>query len=146
MLFCDPFCTSSSKLLQPGRHSRTILRPYRCHRKQLYYFQAWVFSPRVQRFKDLFWSQHGRWPVCPSDTRHVSHTFQTSSGNYLLVVLVFLVMYTTDAVVFEGCLLVWVEMEFGTFQGRQFLLLKGQSMMGKDAAENMGKYFWEVVF
>lgn len=83
MLFCDPFCTPSSKLLQPGRHSRPILGLYRCCRKQLYYFQAWMFSPRVQRFKDLFWSQRGRWPACPSDTRHVSHTCQTSSGNYL---------------------------------------------------------------
>lgn len=56
MLFCDLFCTSCSKLLQPGRHSRTILRSYGCCRKQLYYFQACIFSPRVQRFKDLFWS------------------------------------------------------------------------------------------
>lgn len=98
-----------------------------------------MFSPRVQWFKDLFWSQHGRWPVCPSDTRHVSHTFQTSSGNCLLVVLVFLVMYTTDAVLFECCLLVGIEMEFGTFQGRQFLLVKGQAM--KRCSRNYGDLF-----
>lgn len=147
MLFCDPFCTSSSKLLQPGRHSRSILRSYGCRRKQLHYFQAWMFSPRVQRFRDLFWSQHGRWPVSPSDTRNVSHTFQISSGNYLPVVLVFLVMYTTDAVVFESCLMVGgVEVEFGTFQGRQFLLVKGQAMMGKDAAAIVGNCFCGAVF
>lgn len=50
-------------------------------------------------------------------------------------------MYTTNAVMFEGCLPVGVEMEFGTFQGTQLLLGKGQAMMGKDAAEIMGKYF-----
>lgn len=63
---------------------------------------------------------------------------QTSSGNYLQVVFVFLVMYRADAVAFEGCLLVGEEIKFGKFQGKRFHLVKCQAVMGRDAAEVIG--------
>jgi len=50
-------------------------------------------------------------------------------------------MYTTDAVVCEGCLLVGIEMKFDKFKGRQFHLLKCQAVMGKEAAEMIGVHF-----
>lgn len=50
-------------------------------------------------------------------------------------------MYTADAVVFEGCLLVGTEMKFDKFKGRQFHLVKCEAMMGKDAAEIISMHF-----
>lgn len=104
-------------------------------------FKPQCFHPGCRGLKiysDLSVAGDLRVPVIPG-------TFLTLAkpllGITCPVVLVFLVMYTTDAVMFEGCLLVGIEMEFGTFQGRQFLLVKGQAMMGENAAEIMGIYF-----
>lgn len=50
-------------------------------------------------------------------------------------------MCTTDAVVFEGCLLVGTEMKFDKSQGKQFHLVKCQAVRGKDEAEMIGVRF-----
>lgn len=114
----EPFslCTS---VADTRKNNRSAFKPECSHpgcRLLKIYFTVW---------------EHPRWPACPSGTRQISHTCQTSSGNHWQPVFVFLVMYTTNAVVFAGCLLVGTEMKLDIYKGRQFHLSAMSDCNGK---------------